>query len=67
MKWSTNSAPSSDPPVLPTTCPACGSSSIVTAARIPDADSYWRCETCGEVWNVSRTQVDRHGGGRRWR
>ena len=41
--------------VAPVICPACQSSSIVTKAKKPDADSYWRCTSCGEVWNASRT------------
>jgi predicted Zn finger-like uncharacterized protein len=45
--------------VVPVTCPACQSSSIVTKAKIPDADSYWRCTNCGEVWNMLRSQNDR--------
>jgi predicted Zn finger-like uncharacterized protein len=51
--------------VIPTICPACRSSSIVTKAKSPDSDSYWRCMNCGEIWNVSRCQTDRHGA-RRW-
>jgi predicted Zn finger-like uncharacterized protein len=39
---------------LPTVCPACRSSAIATAAKQPNADSYWRCDSCGEVWNDSR-------------
>lgn len=48
--------------VLPTLCPACRSSSIVTTAKTPDAGSYWRCTSCGEVWNASRSQTKRPGG-----
>jgi predicted Zn finger-like uncharacterized protein len=44
----------------PASCPACKSSSIVTTAKIPDADSYWRCTSCGEVWNDSRRQTQRY-------
>lgn len=47
-------------------CPVCGSSSIVTTAKKPDADSYWRCESCGEVWNVARRHSDRQRA-RSWR
>ena len=36
--------------------------SIKTTARRPNADSYWRCEQCGEVWNVGR-RTSRAGGG----
>ncbi|MGE5243524.1 MAG: MJ0042-type zinc finger domain-containing protein [Betaproteobacteria bacterium] len=51
--------------ITPSSCPFCQSSSIVTTAKSPDADSYWRCTECGEVWNASRSQTDRYGG-RRW-
>jgi predicted Zn finger-like uncharacterized protein len=51
---------------LPTSCPACQSSSIVTTAKNPDADSYWRCKDCGEVWNASRSEAGR-GRSDRWR
>ena len=36
-------------PVTPALCPACRSASIVTTAKTPDADSYWRCTSCGEI------------------
>src|SRR5438552_14897515 len=55
------SMPSASPDhVAPASCPACRSSSIVTTAKSPDADSYWRCTTCGEVWNDSRRQAPRY-------
>ena len=38
----------------PDACPACRSAKIVTTAKIADANSYWRCETCGEIWTPSR-------------
>lgn len=44
----------------PGSCPACSSSSIVTTAKIPDADSYWRCTKCGEVWNDGRRQKSQY-------
>jgi predicted Zn finger-like uncharacterized protein len=65
----TNPAAASTSPVArvaPTSCPACRSSSIVTTAKSPDADSYWRCTSCGEVWNASRREAPRYGG-RQWR
>ena len=43
----------------PAVCPSCRSSSISTTAKAPDANSYWRCEACGEVWNVSRRKTVR--------
>jgi predicted Zn finger-like uncharacterized protein len=59
--------PTSSEAVKPAYCPACRSASIVTTAKIPDAESYWRCTKCGEVWNMARSQTNRHGGARRWR
>jgi hypothetical protein len=46
----------------PTACPACQSSSITTRARNPDENSYWRCASCGEIWNASRRDTGRSGG-----
>jgi len=50
----------------PPVCPNCHSAATVTTATRPDADSYWRCTECGEVWNVARWQADRHRPDR-WR
>ena len=50
----------------PASCPACRSPSIVTTAKIPDENSYWRCKDCGEIWNVSRSRRA-PGGGAAWR
>jgi transposase-like protein len=50
---------------IPTVCPACQSRSISTTARNPDEHAYWRCDGCGEVWNVARRQA-RPSGGHRW-
>jgi len=44
----------------PSECPACRSSSVTTRDKHPDVNSYWRCEQCGEIWNVGR----RHDGPR---
>ena len=52
--------------VAPARCPTCHSSAIVTTAKSPDADTYWRCTRCGEIWNASRSLSDRHGA-YRWR
>lgn len=53
-------------PVAPSECPACRSSAITTAARSRDVNAYWRCERCGEVWNVSR-RAARPAGPPSWR
>jgi transposase-like protein len=46
---------------IPTACPACRSNSIATTARNPDDSAYWRCGSCGEIWNASRREVRRRG------
>jgi transposase-like protein len=51
---------------IPTMCPSCQSRSISTTARSPDAHAYWRCDACGEVWNVARRQA-RSSGAHPWR
>jgi transposase-like protein len=43
--------------VLPTSCPKCQSASITTTAKRPVPQSYWRCESCGEIWNNSRREA----------
>ena len=52
--------------VLPKSCPKCQATSITTTAKRPVAESYWRCESCGEIWNNSRRQEARTGA-RTWR
>jgi transposase-like protein len=51
---------------VPTVCPACQSPSIATTARKHDESAYWRCGSCGEIWNASRRGTA-SGGGYRWR
>ena len=51
---------------IPAACPACQSESIVTTAKVPDATSYWRCTSCGEIWNASR-RGEAHAPVQRWR
>jgi predicted Zn finger-like uncharacterized protein len=41
----------------PASCPSCTSADIVSTAKIPDANSYWRCSNCGEVWNPGRRRM----------
>jgi predicted Zn finger-like uncharacterized protein len=49
-------AGSSIPHTAPASCPSCRSAAIVTKMKEPDADTYWRCTSCGEVWNDTRRQ-----------
>jgi len=45
-------AHSADTGILrPVKCPDCGSRAIDTLAKVITADTYWRCVTCGLVWN----------------
>lgn len=37
-------------------CPVCHSAAVATRAGASD-DAYWRCETCGEIWNPARTKT----------
>ena len=47
--------------IAPSACPACRSLSISTTTKNPDDNSYWRCATCGEVWNAARRGDPRRG------
>lgn len=51
---------------VPSACPACRSDAITTTSKTPSIESYWRCNSCGEIWNGSRTMTGRHGA-ERWR
>lgn len=35
-------------------CPSCGGKDLTTTSKPTDAAPYWRCLTCGEVWNLAR-------------
>lgn len=48
------------PPAAPSACPACRSSDITTMSKVVTPESYWRCRTCGEVWNVARRNPSRY-------
>jgi ribosomal protein L37AE/L43A len=37
----------------PAACPFCRSKAITVPAK-RTASSYWRCETCGELWHPDR-------------
>jgi|RhiMetStandDraft_4_1073278.scaffolds.fasta_scaffold591571_1 transposase-like protein len=38
----------------PSKCPACGSSDVKPSGKVVTDSSYWRCDGCGEVWNLGR-------------
>jgi transposase-like protein len=59
--------PEEEAPPAPTVCPFCRSVKIMTTSVKANASSYWRCEACGQVWNVGRLRPAHrqgHGGGR---
>ena len=39
---------------VPAKCPSCGSATLVTTSKVVTASSYWRCKSCGDVWNAER-------------
>jgi transposase-like protein len=42
------------PPPQPSQCPACSGREIVTTSKTIDVATYWRCVSCGEIWNLDR-------------
>lgn len=49
-----------EPIRAPTACPVCRSSDLTTTSKVVTAGTYWRCVSCGEVWNVERREVSRN-------
>jgi hypothetical protein len=62
-----SSAPEPARPVSPTACPFCRSTTISTPTDKTTASTYWRCDACGEMWNVSRQMASDRPSGRRWK
>jgi len=54
--WGKAPVQEEEPVAAPTTCPFCRSSRIMTASEKVDASTYWRCEACGELWNLGRVR-----------
>ena len=42
--------------VAPKTCPFCNSVEVKTTSKEVSAATYWRCASCGQIWNASRLQ-----------
>jgi transposase-like protein len=40
--------------VAPKTCPFCNSVDVKTTSKEVNAATYWRCASCGQIWNASR-------------
>ena len=43
----------------PKACPVCRSDAIMTTSKTVSVASYWRCKSCGEIWNAGRRQEPR--------
>ena len=46
-----------EPADAPSHCPTCRSREVITTSKVANADSYWRCAACGEVWNAARLKA----------
>ena len=46
-----------EPVDSPKACPVCKSEQIMTTSKTVSDATYWRCKSCGEIWNVSRRQT----------
>jgi transposase-like protein len=49
----------------PGKCPQCGGRQLTTTSKRVDRNSYWRCLSCGEVWNSNRHEPGQRFGFRR--
>jgi ribosomal protein L37AE/L43A len=38
----------------PSECPFCRSHDVGATGRKITVDTYWRCHTCGQIWNPVR-------------
>jgi transposase-like protein len=55
----TRPSESSEPTVAPTACPFCTSPNVTTTSKAVNITTYWRCTTCGQIWNADRLQHGR--------
>jgi transposase-like protein len=39
---------------VPSNCPFCESATVTAASEKLTSSTYWRCETCGQLWNPER-------------
>jgi transcription elongation factor Elf1 len=37
-----------------TACPFCQSERVSTTSKTLTSSTYWRCHSCGEIWNPGR-------------
>ena len=48
--------------LTPSGCPACQSPKVTSKSKVVSSETYWRCLSCGEVWNVGRRAAAHPGG-----
>lgn len=49
-----NRAPDPNEPIArPECCPFCRSKAIGTLAKVVTRSTFWRCQACGQVWDVA--------------
>lgn len=51
--------PEATPVTPPAVCPFCQSPSIGTTSKTISETTYWRCVTCGQIWNPARLVAPR--------
>jgi ribosomal protein L37AE/L43A len=51
---------------VPIVCPFCQSKALSTVSKVIDESTYWRCTSCGEIWNPGRLRPPAPRFGGRW-
>ncbi len=67
MRYPSRAAPPDSAIVVeaPTHCPTCRSKDITAGEKVVTPDTYWRCGSCGDLWNIGRHRhADRYLGRR---
>ncbi len=54
--YSRRSEPAGESVQRPEACPFCESKAVGTLAKVITASTYWRCQSCGEMWNPQRLE-----------
>lgn len=57
--------PEPEPAQPPARCPSCGGRELKTTSKAIDRSTYWRCLSCGEIWNLDRRDTNGRSGYRR--